>query len=106
MELGIATAAGCQRVGMSRLGWVEVRTDVAARVGRRVDIDRNTLAKTQLAVIGARALQTCKATQQQAVALEHWIDFPAIPVGVAFVREIAFTPSFTHGLHPSIHCRE
>ncbi|MNP60693.1 hypothetical protein D3C76_1557970 [compost metagenome] len=85
---------------MGCLARVEIRTYVGPWVGGGMDIDRDTLAKSQFAVIAVGRLKTGKTAQQQAIALEDWIDFPAVAVGVALVRKIPFVPGVAHACFP------
>ncbi|MNF94865.1 hypothetical protein D3C84_775860 [compost metagenome] len=96
----IAVPGSRQCIGMGCLAWVEIRTYVGPWVGGGMDIDRDTLAKSQFAVIAVGRLKTGKTAQQQAIALEDWIDFPAVAVGVALVRKIPFVPGVAHACFP------
>jgi len=97
IQTGLAVPVVRQCDGMRGLRWREVGADVVARVGGGVDVDRDTLAKAQLAVVAAAAFQGGKTAQQQTKTLEHRVDFPAVRIGVTLVGEIPFVPGIAHG---------
>ncbi len=104
-----ATATGPrQRTRVGRLRWVEIGAHEQARVGRCMNVGRNTLPKAQLRVGRFAQLRGFGGRQpigQQAKALEDWVDLAVIAVGVAHIGEIALVPEFAHGMEFSLKVR-